>query len=159
MVVSGTQNRRATSSGTVRREMDIRVAVIGAGSWGTTVAALAAHNTPTTLWARRPELAEQIDKEHVNGDYLADYTLPERLRSTADLEEAVSQADVLVMGVPSLGFRQALEDVSEYLRPWVPVVSLSKGLELGTKFRMSEIIQQVVPGHPVGVLTGPNLAK
>jgi glycerol-3-phosphate dehydrogenase (NAD(P)+) len=139
--------------------MDIRVAVIGAGSWGTTVAALAAQNTPTTLWARRPELAEQIDTEHVNGDYLADYQLPERLRSTSDLEEAVSQCDVLVMGVPSLGFRSALEAVSEHLRPWVPVVSLSKGLEQGTKFRMSEIIQQVVPGHPVGVLTGPNLAK
>lgn len=139
--------------------MDIRVAVIGAGSWGTTVAALAAQNTPTTLWARRPELAEQIHTEHVNGTYLADFKLPETLRSTADLEEAVSQADVLVMGVPSLGFRSALEDVSEYLRPWVPVVSLSKGLEQGTKLRMSEIIQQVVPGHPVGVLTGPNLAK
>ena len=54
--------------------MDIRVAVIGAGSWGTTVAALAAQNTPTTLWARRPELAEQIDTEHVNGTYLADFT-------------------------------------------------------------------------------------
>lgn len=139
--------------------MDIRVAVIGAGSWGTTVAALAAHNTPTTLWARRPELAEQIDTAHVNGDYLADYRLPEQLRATADLERAVSQADLLVMGVPSQGFRAALEGVAEHLRPWVPVVSLAKGLELGTKRRMSEIITEVVPGHPVGVLTGPNLAK
>ncbi len=139
--------------------MDIRVAVIGAGSWGTTVAALAARNTPTTLWARRSELAEQIDTEHVNGSYLADFTLPESLRATDDLERAVGQADVVVMGVPSIGFRAALEDVSTYLRPWVPVVSLAKGLELGTKTRMSEIIKQVVPGHPVGVLTGPNLAK
>jgi len=139
--------------------MDIRVSVIGAGSWGTTVAALAARNTPTTLWARSPELAEQIDTEHVNGRYLAGYTLPEQLRSTADLEEAVRGADVVVMGVPSHGFRQALEDVSEFLRPWVPVVSLTKGLEVGTKKRMSEIITEVVPGHPVGVLTGPNLAK
>ena len=139
--------------------MDIRVSVIGAGSWGTTVAALAAQNTPTTLWARRPELAEQIDTEHVNGAYLADYVLPDRLRATSDLEQAVSQADVLVMGVPSHGFRAALEDVAAYLRPWVPVVSLTKGLELGTHLRMSEIISDVVPGHPVGVLTGPNLAK
>ena len=139
--------------------MDIRVAVVGAGSWGTTVAALCAANTPTMLWARRTELAEQIDKEHVNGDYLADYTLPESLRATADLEEAVSQADVLVMGVPSIGFRAALEECKNYLRPWVPVVSLSKGLEIGTKLRMSEVIQDVLPGHPTGVLTGPNLAK
>lgn len=139
--------------------MDIRVAVIGAGSWGTTVAALAARNAPTVLWARRAELAEQIDTEHRNGDYLADYTLPSELRATADLEEAVRQADVLVMGVPSQGFRRALEDVKQHLRPWVPVVSLAKGLELGSRLRMSQVVEEVLPGHPVGVLTGPNLAK
>ncbi len=139
--------------------MDIRVSVIGAGSWGTTVAALAAQNVPTLLWARRPELAEQIDQEHENGDYLAGYALPTQLRATADLEEAVRTADVLVMGVPSVGFRSALESVKPYLRPWVPVVSLSKGLEVGTRLRMSELVEEVLPGHPVGVLTGPNLAK
>ncbi|CAN5702732.1 NAD(P)H-dependent glycerol-3-phosphate dehydrogenase [soil metagenome] len=139
--------------------MDIRVAVIGAGSWGTTVAALAARNTPTTIWARRAELADQINTDHRNGDYLADFDLPESLVATSDLEEAVSACDVLVMGVPSQGFRGALQDVAEHLRPWVPVVSLTKGLEVGTRKRMSEIITEVVPGHPVGVLTGPNLAK
>jgi glycerol-3-phosphate dehydrogenase (NAD(P)+) len=139
--------------------MDIRVAVIGAGSWGTTVAALAARNTPTVLWARRPELAAQIDQEHINGDYLPDHPLPEGLRATSDLEEAVRQADVLVMGVPSLGFRGVLEEVSAHLRPWVPVLSLTKGLEVDSRMRMSEIVTEVVPGHPVGVLTGPNLAK
>jgi glycerol-3-phosphate dehydrogenase (NAD(P)+) len=139
--------------------VDIRVAVVGAGSWGTTVAALAAQNTPTLLWARRPELAEQIDRDHVNGTYLADHKLPDALRATSDLEEAVSQADVLVMGVPSHGFRATLEEVEQHLRPWVPVVSLTKGLELGTQLRMSQIVTEVVPGHPVGVLTGPNLAK
>ena len=137
----------------------IRVAVIGAGSWGTTVAALAAANTPTTIWSRRAELAAQINDEHRNGDYLADYDLPPSLRATADLEEAVTGCDVLVMGVPSAGFRGALEDVSAFLRPWVPVVSLTKGLEVGTRKRMSEVVTEVVPGHPVGVLTGPNLAK
>lgn len=142
-----------------RRPMDIRVAVIGAGSWGTTVAALAARNTPTTLWSRRSDLAEQIRTEHRNGDYLADYQLPEALDATDDLEEAVSRCDVLVMGVPSQGFRGALVDVAEHLRPWVPVISLTKGLEQGSRRRMSEIVTEVVPGHPVGVLTGPNLAK
>ncbi|MBI2710681.1 MAG: NAD(P)H-dependent glycerol-3-phosphate dehydrogenase [Actinobacteria bacterium] len=139
--------------------MDIRVSVIGAGSWGTTVAALAARNTPTTLWARRPELAAQIHSEHENGDYLPGYRLPDSLRATSDLEEAVCRADVLVMGVPSHGFRDTLVEVVEHLRPWVPVLSLAKGLEVGTRRRMSEIIQEVAPGHPVGVLTGPNLAK
>jgi glycerol-3-phosphate dehydrogenase (NAD(P)+) len=139
--------------------MDIRVTVLGSGSWGTTVAALAAGNVPTTLWSRRPELAEQIDTEHENGDYLAGFRLPEALRATADLEEAVLCADVLVVGVPSQGFRGALEAAKPYLRPWVPVVSLSKGLELDTRLRMSQIIEDVLPGHPVGILTGPNLAK
>jgi glycerol-3-phosphate dehydrogenase (NAD(P)+) len=139
--------------------MDIRVSVIGAGSWGTTVAALASHNAPTQLWARRASLAEQIDQEHENGDYLAGYTLPSQLRATADLEKAVAQADLLVMGVPSSGFRSALEAVRPYLRPWVPVVSLAKGLELGSRLRMSQLIEEVLPGHPVGVLTGPNLSK
>jgi glycerol-3-phosphate dehydrogenase (NAD(P)+) len=139
--------------------MDIGVSVIGAGSWGTTVAALASRNTPTLLWSRRASLAEQIDRDHENGDYLAGYRLPTQLRATADLEQAVRSADLLVMGVPSHGFRSALEAVRPYLRPWVPVISLSKGLEVGTRLRMSQLVEEVLPGHPVGVLTGPNLAK
>lgn len=139
--------------------MQIRVAVLGAGSWGTTVAALAARNTPTVVWSRRAELAAQINDEHRNLDYLADYELPHELRATDDLEEAVSSCDVLVMGVPSHSFRSTLEAVRPFLRPWVPVLSLTKGLEQGSRLRMSEIVTEVVPGHPVGVLTGPNLAK
>jgi glycerol-3-phosphate dehydrogenase (NAD(P)+) len=139
--------------------MEICVAVIGAGSWGTTVATLACRNAPTVLWARRPELAEQIRTERENGAYLAGFRLPETLEATADLEEAVRRADLLVMGVPSQGFRSVLEELRPYLRPWVPVVSLAKGLELDTRLRMTEVVQQVLPGHPVGLLTGPNLAK
>jgi glycerol-3-phosphate dehydrogenase (NAD(P)+) len=138
---------------------DIRLAVIGAGSWGTTVAALAAVNTPTMLWARRPELADQITRSHVNPDYLAAFTLPEPLVATASLEEAVSGADVVVMAVPSHGFRDVAALAAPYIRPWVPVVSLSKGLERSTLKRMSEVVADEMPGHPVAVLTGPNLAK
>lgn len=138
---------------------EIRVAVIGAGSWGTTVAHIAAHNAPTMLWARRKELADQINDEHRNGDYLQDFDLHPELRATAELDEAVCVADVVVMGVPSHGFRAALEQVSPCIRPWVPVVSLAKGLEQGTKLRMSQVVNEVLPGHPVAVLTGPNLAK
>jgi len=139
--------------------MDIKVAVVGAGSWGTTVASLAARNTPTLLWSRRSDLADAINETGENPDYLAGFRLHPKLRATDDLEEAVRSADVLVMGVPSLGFRSALEAVKAYLRPWVPVVSLSKGLEIGSRLRMSQLIEDVLPGHPVGVLTGPNLAK
>lgn len=139
--------------------MPINVGVVGAGSWGTTVAALAASNTPTTLWARRPELADQINREHVNGDYLPDFTLPEQLRATSSLKEAVSGADVLVMAVPSHGFRDVAAEAARHLRPWVPIVSLTKGLERSSRKRMSEVTRDEMPGHPVAVLTGPNLAK
>jgi glycerol-3-phosphate dehydrogenase (NAD(P)+) len=139
--------------------MSMRIAVIGAGSWGTTVASLCAENCPTVLWARRPELAEQIHTEHVNGSYLADYKLTPTLEATADLEQAVRNADLLIMGVPSHGMRETLQTLAGWLRPWVPVLSLSKGLEQGTRLRMTEVIAQEVPGRPVGVLTGPNLAK
>jgi glycerol-3-phosphate dehydrogenase (NAD(P)+) len=139
--------------------MPIRVAVIGAGSWGTTVAALASHNAPTVLWSRRKELADEINRDHRNRDYLAPFELPEALTATASLEEAVSGADVLVMGVPSHGMRATLQDLACHVRPWVPIVSLAKGLEQGTHLRMTEVISEELPGHPVGALTGPNLAQ
>jgi len=139
--------------------MPIRVAVVGAGSWGTTVAALAATNTPTTLWARRPELADQINTGHVNGDYLPTFALPDTLRATSEIGEACSTADVIVMAVPSHGFRAVLREAAPFVRPWVPVVTLSKGLEQSTLKRMSQVVNDELPGHPVAVLTGPNLAK
>src|SRR6266508_2502097 len=137
----------------------MRVSVIGAGSWGTTVAHLAAHNVPTLLWARRPELAEAINERHENADYLAGYQLHTELRATSSIEQAAGQADLMVIGVPSHGFRDVLSELSGHVRPWVPVVSLTKGLEQGTRMRMSEVVHELLPGHPVGVLTGPNLAK
>lgn len=139
--------------------MQIRVAVIGAGSWGTTVASIASVNTRTELWARQPELADEINQRHTNSAYLAGYELPADLTSSADLPGVVRQADLLVMGVPSHGFRDVLSQVAEHARPWVPVLSLTKGLEQGSLLRMTEVIGEVMPGHPAGVLTGPNLAK
>lgn len=139
--------------------MKVRVVVVGAGSWGTTVASLAARNAQTTLWARRPELAKEVDTQHVNTTYLPGFRLTEALRATGDLEEAVSECDVLIMATPSRWFRATLEEAAEYLRPWVPVLSLAKGLEYETNMRMTEIIGELLPGHPYGVMTGPNLAK
>lgn len=139
--------------------MHIRVAVIGGGSWGTTVAHLAAHTAPTVLWARRTDLAEELNTRHTNERYLPGYCLHPDLWATDDLRDAVRGADVIVMGVPSQGFRSALEQVEEHVRAWVPILSLTKGLEQGTRLRMTEIVNQVLPGHPAAVLTGPNLAK
>ncbi len=138
---------------------DLRVLVVGGGSWGTTVANLAAHNTPTTLWARDDETIEAINSQHRNLRYLADYELHESLVATGDLEAAVADTDLLVLGVPTGAIRDTCERVAKLLRPWVPVVSLAKGFEPETRLRMTEIVEQVLPGRPVGVLTGPNLAK
>jgi glycerol-3-phosphate dehydrogenase (NAD(P)+) len=139
--------------------MRIGVVVVGAGSWGTTVAHLGAHNAPTVLWARDPAVADEVHTKHTNAKYLAGYDLCPDLGCTSDLEEALSQADVVVMGVPSHGFRDTLTRCRDHVRAWVPIVSLTKGLEQGTRKRMTEVIQDVMPGHPFGLLTGPNLAK
>jgi glycerol-3-phosphate dehydrogenase (NAD(P)+) len=139
--------------------MQPRVAVMGAGSWGTTVAKLASQNAPTVLWSRNADLADEINRAHSNERYLPGIRLPEDVRATHSIEEAVHDADVVVMGVPSHGFRTVLDEVAKSIRDGVSVISLAKGLEEGTLLRMTEVIAEVLPGHPAGVLTGPNLAK
>ena len=136
----------------------VQVTVLGSGSWGTTVASMAADNTPTTLWARDPATAEEVRTERTNSRYLGDHRLHADLAATADLEEAVSQADVLVVGIPSHGIRQVLADAAPHIRPWIPVISLAKGLEQSTRMRPTEVISDVLSGHPVGLLAGPNIA-
>jgi glycerol-3-phosphate dehydrogenase (NAD(P)+) len=136
-----------------------RVAVLGSGSWGTTVASIVARSAATTIWARSPEVAAEINKSHTNSRYLGDIELHTSLEATADLQAAADDADVVIMGVPSHGFRQVLSDAAPYLRPWIPVVSLVKGLEQGTDDRMSQIVAEVLPGSPAGILAGPNIAK
>lgn len=137
----------------------MRVSVLGAGSWGTTVASLSARNTETLLWARRRETVDEINREHRNSVYLKDLPLNKKLRATADLDEAVRDCDVLVMGVPSHSMRDTLRQVARLVRAWVPVISLAKGLEQGTHCRMTEVIHQELPGHPAGLLAGPNIAR
>ncbi|MGO8877643.1 MAG: NAD(P)H-dependent glycerol-3-phosphate dehydrogenase [Acidimicrobiales bacterium] len=137
----------------------MHVSVLGAGSFGTTVAAITAVRHPTTLWARDEALAREVREEHTNERYLAGFGLPDSLGATSDLEEAVSPADVVVVGVPSHGFRFVLEQAVPFVRPWVPIVSLTKGFESGTLMRMTEVIAELLPGHPAAALSGPNLAK
>ncbi len=139
--------------------MTERVAVIGAGTWGTTVAAIAARRVPTVLWARRPELAEHIDTAHENADYLPGVQLPDALRATTSLAEAAGGATLVVMAVPSHGFRAVLRELAPLLGATVPILSLAKGLEQGTMRRMTEIVAEEAPGHCRGVLSGPNLAR
>ncbi|MBW2384589.1 MAG: NAD(P)H-dependent glycerol-3-phosphate dehydrogenase [Deltaproteobacteria bacterium] len=105
------------------------------------------------------DLADEINRAHSNERYLPGVRLPEDVRATHSIEEAVHDADVVVMGVPSHGFRTVLDEVAKSIRDGVSVISLAKGLEEGTLLRMTEVIAEVLPGHPAGVLTGPNLAK
>lgn len=137
----------------------MRVSVLGAGSWGTTVASLAAGRNEVTIWARDPECAAEIATEHRNSRYLDGYDLPANLGATADLEEAVRGAQVIVVGVPSHAFRATVEAARPYVHPWIPIVSLAKGFEKGSMLRMTEVIKDVLPGHPAAALSGPNLAK
>jgi glycerol-3-phosphate dehydrogenase (NAD(P)+) len=137
----------------------VKVAVLGGGSWGTTVGGIASRNVDTLLWARDPRVAEEINEEHRNSRYLGDRALPPALRATSSLEEATSQADVLVVGVPSTAIRSTLEEAAPHVRPWIPIVSLAKGMEPETRLRPTQIISDVMPGHPVGLLAGPNIAS
>ena len=139
--------------------MTLKVGLLGGGSWGTTVASLVARNAPTKMWARNAQTVNGINQHHRNEKYLPGADLTASLRATTSIQEAVADADVIIMGIPSQQFRSVLEDARPHIRPWVPIVSLSKGLEQGTQMRMTEIIEAVMPGHPAGVLTGPNLAR
>lgn len=136
-----------------------RVAVLGAGSWGTAVAGIAAQSLPTVLWARRPELAEAIVAQRRNPEYLPDTELPSSIEATSSIAEAVEGADLVVMAVPSHGFRAILGEAAPLIRSGAGIVSLAKGLEEGSLRRMTQVAGEVAPGHPVGVLTGPNLAR
>jgi len=138
---------------------NLRIGLLGGGSWGTTVAALVTRNAPVTLWARNPDTVAEINTHHTNSTYLPGAVLPDKLVATNDIAAAVHDADVIVMAIPSQNFRKVLLEVKHHIRAWVPIISLTKGLELDTSKRMTEIITEVLPGHPVGVLTGPNLAR
>ena len=139
---------------------DPTVVVLGGGSWGTTVASICARRGPTLQWVRSEATAKDINEHHNNSRYLGnDVVLSDTLRATTDFAEAANCADVVIMGVPSHGFRGVLTQLAKELRPWVPVVSLVKGLEQGTNMRMSQIVEEVLPGHPAGILAGPNIAR
>lgn len=138
------------------------IAVIGAGSWGTAVAGLAAHSSDVRLWSRRSELADAINRTRSNPDYLPQVDLPDSVVATGDIEEAASGVDILIMGVPSHGYREVLLSIADLIPSSTPVVSLSKGIEQSTLMRMTEVTMDVLPDHDadvVGVLTGPNLAR
>lgn len=133
------------------------VTVLGAGSWGTTVAARLAERVPTTLWARSEAVANEIASAGTNRSYLAGHRLPPALRATSSLSMALEGAGLVVVAVPAAGLRDALSRAPAP-PPGTPVLSLVKGMETPTLRRPSEIVGECWPERPVAVLTGPNLA-
>jgi glycerol-3-phosphate dehydrogenase (NAD(P)+) len=134
------------------------LAVVGAGSWGTAIAATFAEHIPVRLWARDVDLVERIRKTRTNPAYSGSVRLPDALYVTGDLFEAVDGAAVVAMAVPSAGMRDVATRLRGAIPRAVPVISLAKGLEPDTGLRMSEVLEAALPGHPVAVVTGPNLA-
>jgi glycerol-3-phosphate dehydrogenase (NAD(P)+) len=135
------------------------LAVLGAGGWGTALAVhLARAGHDTVLWARDTALVADMRARRANAVYLPDIRLPERLRLTPDLAEALGGASLIVSAVPSHGTRAVLRQAAPHVKPGTIVVSATKGLEQDSLFRVSEIIGQELTGVRTGVLSGPSFA-
>jgi glycerol-3-phosphate dehydrogenase (NAD(P)+) len=136
------------------------VAVLGGGSFGTVIANIIAGNGHRVrLWLRNTALAESINDQRQNSEYLPGYLLDDKLEATASLAAAVESVDVLFVAVPSGSFRQVVRELAGHVSPQTLVISLTKGIEPGGFRLMSEILSEEMPDNPRGVLSGPNLAR
>ena len=136
-----------------------KISVLGGGSWGTTTASVISRQCNAVLWARDAQIVDEINQDHTNTRYLPDATLHPKLTATTALNVAVEHADAVLIAVPSSHFREVLMNALPDMPRDIPVISLSKGLEKGSRMRMTEIIRDVSPHSIPGVLTGPNLAR
>ena len=137
------------------------IVVMGAGSWGTTIAKVIADGgSEVLLYSRRPELADEINQVHRNGDYLPGIDLPANLRATSDAKTALAEAKQIYIAVPSQSLRESLEAWKPLIPEDATLVSLIKGLEQGSGLRMSEVMHQAtgLPLEQIAVVSGPNLA-
>ena len=139
-----------------------KVAVFGAGSWGTAFATVLANaGNQVSIWGRRESLCEAINTRHENPDYLPGLRLPDTITATHDPAAAADGAEAIVLAVPSQSLRENLTDWAGVLPNAVPLVSLMKGVEVGTTKRMSEVIAELTGAGPerIAVVSGPNLAR
>jgi glycerol-3-phosphate dehydrogenase (NAD(P)+) len=139
-----------------------KVAVFGSGSWGTAFSiVLADAGNDVVMWARREELSNAINDGHENPDYLPGIALPTSISATHDPEEALDEATIVVLAVPSQSLRSNLEAWAKHVPDDAVLMSLMKGVELGTAKRMSEVIEEVagIGDDRVAVLSGPNLSR
>ena len=137
------------------------IAVLGAGSWGTALAALLArHGYPTVLWGRNAEQVQAVDRDHENPRYLPGVALPESLRATTDLAVAVASADLLLVVTPSHAFNQTLHALAPHRRPGAGVAWATKGFEPGSGRFLHEVAGEILgPDVPLAVVTGPSFAR
>ncbi|WP_345474183.1 NAD(P)H-dependent glycerol-3-phosphate dehydrogenase [Glutamicibacter ectropisis] len=142
-----------------------KIAVMGAGSWGTTFAKVLADSVadqeiPVQIWARRDDAANEINERHTNSRYLRETKLPANISASSNQREVLEGADLVVLAIPSQSLRRELAVFKKYFEPEAVLLSLMKGLERGTDLRMSEVIAEVTqfPEDRVAVLSGPNLA-
>ncbi len=137
-----------------------RVAVLGGGSFGTAIANLIAENEHDVyLWLRSEERADEINQQRVNRQYLPDLTLNERVKASIDLSEVVAGAEFVFVAVPSGSCREVAKLLSKTITPNTALISLTKGIEAETFDLMSQVLAEELPDHPLGVMSGPNLAK
>jgi glycerol-3-phosphate dehydrogenase (NAD(P)+) len=137
----------------------LRITVLGGGSFGTAMANTAVRNgCETKIWIRDAAVADEINQTHINKRYLPDFHLEPQLVAVSDLEDAVRDRDIILVAIPSHSFRSVLQQIKPFISGQA-IVSLTKGIEAETFSFMSDIIQQVLPEVPFGVLSGPNLAK
>jgi len=140
----------------------MRIAVVGAGSWGTTFASMLAMQHDTVLWAREPEVAEGVSRRHLNPLFLPDTPLDPSLRASTSLEEVIEDRDLIAVVVPTQHLRAVVEQIGSSVSAEAIILSLAKGIEQTTLARPSQIITELTPGHDaarVGVMSGPNLAR
>ena len=140
--------------------ISLTVTVLGGGSFGTAIANIIAHNNiKTFLWMRSAENALACEKTRENTQYFPNYRLADSLIITSDLEMAVSQSDLIYVSIPSNAFRSVTHAIRPFLRENAMVVSTSKGIEPEGFTLMSQVLEEELPKHPIGVLSGPNFAK
>ena len=139
---------------------DKKVAVLGAGSWGTALAmSLARSGHEVSLWGRNPEVMAEMEKSRENRKYLPDAVLPDGISCTADAREAISEACAAVYVVPAQAFRSCFEATNRYIKGDVPVINCAKGVERGTHMLISQIAAQIRPDVRYAVLSGPSHAE
>jgi glycerol-3-phosphate dehydrogenase (NAD(P)+) len=142
--------------------MPVRIAVLGAGSFGTCLAMLCAREHDVAIWARSPAIAEAINRDHRNPGYLSDLVLPDAVRATSDLATALAGRELVICAIPSHGVRDVMSKAAAWLSPEAVVVSTVKGIEVSTWMRMDQVLRDVLDeAHHAKLvfLSGPSFAR